>query len=254
MRDRLECTGCGGSDFWLIEQVLERERDLGLVRIPVWIDGAGGLVGSFELILCAGCGLGEWWAHGVGPDDSPGLPHAKLVQDAPECPGCASSEAWDVPMLDQATGLGAIPMVATLVAGRPANPLSTWVCRPCGLTRWRIAVDPPWVPEAPLRSDRCRACRSERASVVVAQDATVMVGSSTRFLPPPGVAYYETRFAAAGQDVWGPRWWGRFELRVCPDCGHVDWLGARLDELRQSAKFGIRKLSRTTTPTRGPYR
>jgi hypothetical protein len=257
MRDRLECPACGKRDFWHVAEVLE--RDMGVTRMPVWIDAGGQLVGSFELLLCASCGLAEWWAHGIDLVTQNPLRRPSVTTSAPECPSCRGTEAWDIPMQDQATGTPNVPMMATSSAGRPAGRLSTWVCRGakseqgCGLTRWRVATDRPIVPDYPLRTETCRACRGTRAIVAVAIDATIRPATRAGMEAWRGEVQHSTRFVAGGQGFWGPKWWGRFELRACPDCGHVDWLGTSLDQLEERPNFGIRKLSGGPS-TRGPYR
>lgn len=258
MRDQLECPVCGKRDFWNVAEVLE--RDMGITRMPVWIDGLGQLVGSFELLVCAACGLAEWWARGIDLVAHSAMRRPAVTTSAPECPSCGGTEAWDVRMQDQATGTAFVAMSATLTAGRPASPLSTWVCRgaasgdsrpgSCGLTRWRIATGQPYVSDYQKRTESCRSCRSPRAIVSLGIDATIQPAG--RGLEGP-VVHHSTRFVAAGQGFWGPRWWGSFELRACADCGHVDWLGTGLDRLEERPEFGIRKLSGGPS-TRGPYR
>lgn len=245
MRDGHACPACACGSLWHIPEVLE--RDVTIERMAVWLPPEGEGIGSFELFLCATCGLAEWWAHGLGAEPPWG---AQVVEEDQPCAHCSGRKAIRIAMEDHVSGGRAVPMVATMRHGIPETWLVALICADCGHTRWR-ATPPERIRGNGTPGEMCRACGATDVVMAPSEDATVQIGRND-FRPEPSATEFAPRSLAAWMGFWGPRHRGRVELRVCPRCAHVDWIGRSLDELVEDRAAGV-ELLHAKSPV-GPYR
>jgi hypothetical protein len=217
-----------------------------LVTMPVWIDSHGRPRGSFELFVCASCGLAEWWARepavlakaDMQPETVGGIDDVGVFAGTISCPHCQATEHWAIAMLDQLTGAKPVPMRLVAGSANRRDRLCAFVCKRCGLTRWRARDFVNVASRAVVGHATCRACLVAGACVFHAQDATVVHGAEDGGREPS----FWFRAVTAYQGIWAIHTRGWFDLRACPNCFHVDWLAQGLDQLEEHPKHGITRV------------
>ena len=227
---------------------------MGPTPMGVWLDDLGRPGASFELLVCAGCGLTEWWVSDAEALKAHRFPPERWLSAARPCSRCSSTSALHLPMLDQVTGMAPIPMAALVDGGRPAASLWTVVCPSCGYAIWRVEDHVAATSRRGPAGSSCRVCHSSDVVLARSLDATVPIRPVERLVEPQ--AQYVLRFVAMHETTWALYFWGWFMLRICRPCRRVDWLAQGLDQLRPQPRDGIFKIrvGDAAAPTRGPYR
>lgn len=251
VRATIHCTACDGRKIWRIDPV--RDRDLSSEIMAVWFTASNERVGHFEMYVCAGCGICEWWAAGLEPTAPPGDRDARLaVDELPACTGCRATRTWIVPMLDAITGADPQPM--SIVAGPRAGAgrLIAWICADCGLTLWRARGLEAAIQSVQMKPSTraCASCASVATYTAPSPDATLIERRAAGRSP---TLRWERRGIVTHTGFWGLQWRGKLDLHVCSACGRVDWLGRSLEQLRPDPAAGVTLLDSTVEPS-GPYR
>jgi len=238
--------GLGGEPTPMAVHYVERPRSLGpLARAVSCVGPRLELrpIGTYCVVICAGCQDTRWYARELDPETAAPLGQAAVGA----CLDCG--EARSIGLGPARTrGPGGQPSelrILTRVSRRwgfstteHLGRFSTFACRGCGRTSWIAGgLEPKHLAEhgRPAQAP-CVRCTGTRRFVV----EPVNEGGATLRVVYDKQHLRELRI-------------GCYSLSICTDCGVTDWSARDLESLRPDAQLGVEALS-VGEGHEGPYR